>query len=76
MLAARAVTSGPRAEGDPLPQDSDTTSRRGRPHGVEAAREREDRTMGGLCALLDARPDLYGVHAPADWAYDALRWSA
>jgi hypothetical protein len=32
--------------------------------------------MGGLSALLDARPELHGVHPPADWAYDALRWSA
>ncbi len=59
-----------------MPQDTDTTPRHGRPHGVEAAREREDRTMGCLSALLDARPELYGVHAPADWAYDAVRWSA
>jgi hypothetical protein len=49
---------------------------RGRPHGPEAARDRADRTMGGLSALLDARPELHGVHPPADWAYDALRWSA
>jgi hypothetical protein len=50
-------------------------SRRGRPHGVEAARERADRTTRGLTELLDARPDLLGVHPPADWAYDAVRWS-
>ena len=58
----------------------DDTSRaspgRGRPHGPEAARERADRTMGGLSQLLDARPELLGVHPPADWAYDAVRWSA
>jgi hypothetical protein len=48
----------------------------GRPHGPEAARERADRTMRGLSELLDARPELHGVHPPADWAYDALRWSA
>ncbi len=50
--------------------------RRGRPEGVSAAREREDRTLRGLSALLDSRPELQGVHAPADWAYDAVRWSA
>jgi hypothetical protein len=49
---------------------------RGRPHGPEAARERADRTMQGLSELLDARPELHGVHPPADWAYDAVRWSA
>jgi hypothetical protein len=32
--------------------------------------------MRGLTELLDARPELQGVHPPADWAYDALRWSA
>lgn len=53
-----------------------TEARRGRPQGVEAARERADRTTRGLTELLDARPDLLGVHAPADWAYDAVRWSA
>jgi hypothetical protein len=51
------------------------TTHPGRPHGVEAARERADRTTRGLTELLDSRPDLLGVHAPADWAYDAVRWS-
>jgi len=50
--------------------------RRGRPHGAQAARERADRTMSGLSRLLDERPELVGVHPPADWAYDAVRWSA
>jgi hypothetical protein len=27
-----------------------------------------------LTALLRERPDLAGVHAPADFAVDALRW--
>ncbi len=53
-----------------------TPQGRGRPHGPEAARERADRTMRGLGELLDARPELHGVHPPADWAYDAVRWSA
>ncbi len=58
------------------PDPTPTEGRRGRPHGGEAARERADRTTRGLTELLDARPDLLGVHAPADWAYDAVRWSA
>ncbi len=33
-----------------------------------AARSRD------LTALLRDRPDLAGVHAPADFAVDALRW--
>ncbi len=53
-----------------------TPQGRGRPHGPEAARERADRTMRGLSELLDSRPELQGVHPPADWAYDAVRWSA
>ena len=62
---SRPPESGPRA-----------ARRRGRPHGAQAARERADRTMRGLSRLLDARPELLGVHPPADWAYDAVRWSA
>ena len=59
------------------PDDTVRTSPgRGRPHGPEAARQRADRTMRGLSELLDARPELHGVHPPADWAYDAVRWSA
>ncbi|MBO0844362.1 MAG: hypothetical protein J2P22_02960 [Nocardioides sp.] len=40
-----------------------------------AARDRADRTAGGLSELLARRPDLRGVHAPADWLDDAIRWS-
>jgi hypothetical protein len=47
----------------------------GRPHGADAARERADRVARGLTRLPDARPELLGVHAPADWAYDAIRWT-
>ncbi|MCW2759611.1 MAG: hypothetical protein JWO46_3357 [Nocardioidaceae bacterium] len=41
-----------------------------------AARNRADRSMSALAALLAERPELRGVHAPADLAYDAIRWSA
>jgi hypothetical protein len=41
-----------------------------------AARDRADRNAGGLSELLDRRPDLRGVHAPADWLEDAIRWTA
>jgi len=59
------------------PEPSPPAARRpGRPHGAQAARERADRTMRGLSRLLDERPELMGVHPPADWAYDAVRWSA
>jgi hypothetical protein len=80
MLAASRC--GRRTTGDTVretsqpPTRANATSRRGRPYGAEAARERADRTLRGLSELLDARPDLQGVHPPADWAYDAVRWSA
>ena len=61
---------------EPSQPESIPRSLRGRPYDVESAREREDRTLRGLSQLLDARPELHGVHAPADWAYDAVRWSA
>jgi hypothetical protein len=41
-----------------------------------AARDRASRNLLGLTALLQHRPDLQGVHAPADFAADAVRWSA
>lgn len=41
-----------------------------------AARERADRTLFGLHQLLITRPELRGVHAPADFTADAIRWSA
>jgi len=50
---------------------------RGRPGDrAAAARDRADRTMGGLAELLTRRPELRGVHAPADWLDDATRWTA
>jgi len=46
------------------------------PDPAAAARDRLDRTAGGLSELLARRPELRGVHAPADWLDDAIRWSA
>jgi hypothetical protein len=46
------------------------------PDRAAAARDRADRTAGGLAELLSRRPDLRGVHAAADWLDDAVRWSA
>jgi len=40
------------------------------------ARDREGRLVGGLSGLLSRRPELRGVHAPADWFDDAIRWGA
>ena len=41
-----------------------------------AAQRRADARTRDLTALLRERPDLAGVHAPADFAVDAVRWCA
>jgi hypothetical protein len=43
---------------------------------VAAARDRANRTLGGLVRLLEERPELRGVHPPADLAAEAIRWTA
>lgn len=41
---------------------------------VAAQQRREAARTRDLTALLRERPDLAGVHAPADFAVDAARW--
>jgi len=41
----------------------------------DAQRRRAAARSRDLTALLRERPDLVGVHAPADFAVEALRWS-
>jgi hypothetical protein len=41
-----------------------------------AAQRRAAARARDLTALLRERPDLTGVHAPADFAVDAVRWCA
>ncbi len=41
-----------------------------------AAQRRAAARARDLTALLRDRPDLAGVHAPADFAVDAVRWCA
>jgi hypothetical protein len=43
---------------------------------AKAGRDRAARTVLGLTRLLEQRPELRGVHAPADFAAEAVRWSA
>lgn len=43
---------------------------------VAAAQRRAAARTRDLTALLRERPDLAGVHAPADFAVDAVRWGA
>lgn len=40
------------------------------------AADRATRNRSGLHNLLSERPELRGVHAPADLAAEAIRWSA
>lgn len=42
---------------------------------VAAQQRRAAARSRGLTALLRARPDLRGVHAPADFAVESLRWT-
>jgi len=47
--------------------------------GAAAAALRERREAARserLARLLHERPDLAGVHQPADWAVEAVRWGA
>ena len=41
---------------------------------VTAAQRRAAARSRDLTALLRERPDLAGVHAPADFAVEAVRW--
>lgn len=41
-----------------------------------AGQRRAAARVRDLTALLRERPDLAGVHAPADFAVDAVRWCA
>jgi len=52
--------------GAATPVDEHTGSRRGRLRSRHAQ---------GLTTLMDARTDLRGVHALADFVDDAVRWS-
>jgi hypothetical protein len=43
---------------------------------IAAQQRRAAARTRDLTALLRERPDLAGVHAPADFAVDAVRWCA
>jgi len=45
-------------------------------HLTAAQQRRAAARARDLTALLSERPELSGVHAPADFAVDAVRWSA
>jgi hypothetical protein len=66
----------PHTRPDPPPEALTTTGGEPRLDRAAAARDRAARTAGGLSDLFDRRPDLRGVHAPADWLDDATRWTA
>jgi hypothetical protein len=60
-----------------LHPDTDTDADEARSERLAAAAQRRAaaRTRD-LGALLRERPDLAGVHAPADFTVDAVRWCA
>jgi hypothetical protein len=55
--------------------DTDTDEARSERLAAATQRRAAARTRD-LSALLRERPDLAGVHAPADFAVDAVRWCA
>jgi hypothetical protein len=58
--------------GSTRPQAPDTYEQR-----LTAAQQRRAAARArDLTALLRERPELSGVHAPADFAVDAVRWCA
>lgn len=54
--------------------DDDDTQRARNERLAAAAQRRAAARTRDLTALLRERPDLAGVHAPADFAIDAVRW--
>ena len=62
--------------GQPPPgADTDADEARSERLAAAAQRRAAARTRD-LSALLRERPDLAGVHAPADFSVDAVRWCA
>ena len=61
-----------------LDASTPTTTTRPAPRAVTlvGAQRRAAARTRDLTALLRDRPDLAGVHAPADFAVDAVRWCA
>lgn len=60
---------------EPWPENRATEE--GRALRATAAQQRRAAARSrDLAALLRERPDLRGVHPPADFAVDAVRWSA
>lgn len=66
MTAVADRPSGPSASTDVVRTERTTAAQQRR----AAARARD------LAALLRDRPELSGVHAPADFAVDSVRWCA
>jgi hypothetical protein len=65
------TTVAHRSTDSPDPVDLVQTER------VTAAQQRRAAAHArDLTALLSERPELSGVHAPADFAVEAVRWSA
>ena len=56
-------------------EDNDAERARSERLAAAAQRRAAARTRD-LTALLRERPDLAGVHAPADFAVEAVRWCA
>jgi hypothetical protein len=61
---------------DPVAPDARTVDLDRAERLTAAQQRRAAARTRDLTALLRERPDLAGVHAPADFAVDAVRWCA
>jgi hypothetical protein len=73
---ATTASSRPAARRVTLVDDTYDAERAGNERLAAAAQRRAAARARDLTALLRDRPDLAGVHAPADFAVDAVRWCA
>ncbi len=75
-LDTGTASSRPAARTVTLVDDAYDAERARNERLAAAAQRRAAARARDLTALLRDRPDLAGVHAPADFAVDAVRWCA
>lgn len=73
---ASTTVARPAARFVTLVDDYDAERAKNQRLAAAAAQRRAAARARDLTALLRERPDLAGVHAPADFAVDAVRWCA
>ncbi len=76
VTTASTASTRPAARTVTLVDDAYDAERARNERLAAAAQRRAAARARDLTALLRDRPDLAGVHAPADFAVDAVRWCA